>query len=432
VKNKYEELAQILNKEVKPALGCTGPTAISYAVSVAKDIVGGNPKSVRVILDRDMCAKNDDVGIPGTSEKGLDMAAALGAICGDSTAGLEVLRNVTAKDEIYARDFAKKSVRIEPDWDYNPIGLYIEAIVETDKGVGRAIVAKTHTNVVLKERDGEVIFKVDDFNREYTHDEEKDLIRKYKIRDFYEFAVNVPFESIAFLKQAIELNKKLAEAGLKSEKGPGFGKAFSKIKDDSAIVKAKALTSAAAEARMVGEGLAAMSCATSGNVGITGSLPLVAIAEAYDKTEEELIRALSLSYLITILGKNYIGRLSSMCSCCVSASVGVAAGTVFLLGGSYQQVEAAIQSTIASVFGVVCDGARIACAYKLASAIGIAIDAAYLAMENVGVPYNQGVIGKTADDSMAFMGQIARSGMVETDKALCKAMYERSHPDVLV
>ncbi len=427
--NKYDELIRVLKNEVKPALGCTGPTAVSYVVSVAKDIVGGNVKSVHVIADRDMCAKNNDVGIPGTSEKGIDIAAALGAICGDSEAGLEVLRNVTPKDESLAKKFARDSVILEPDWDFNPIGLYVEAIVETEKGIGRAIIAKTHTNVVLKEINGKVIFKADDFDRNYATDERKDPIRKYKIKDFYKFAANVPLETIDFLKEAITLNMKLAETGLNGRKKSGFGVAFNKIKGDIAITRAKVLTSSAAETRMIGTNLAAMSCATSGNVGITASLPLAAIAEVFDKNEEQLIRALSLSYLLTIYGKNHIGRLSAMCSCCVVASVGIAAGAVFLLGGSIKQIELAIQSTIASLFGVVCDGARVACAFKLASAIGIAIESAYLALNNVGVPFAQGVVGNTADESIAFLGEIAKSGMIETDKSLCKALYKRNSPD---
>ena len=186
---------------------------------------------------------------------------------------------MTPEDEIYAQKFAKESVIIKPYWDTKTVGLYIEAIVETDKGIGRAIIAKTHTNVILKELNGRVLFKVDDQNRDSATDETKAPIRKYKIKDFYEFAKNVPFESIKFLQEAIDLNMKLAESDLKDDSSIGLAKAFSKIKGDKATIKAKTITCAAATARMLGKNFPAMSCATSGNVGITGSLPLVAIAE---------------------------------------------------------------------------------------------------------------------------------------------------------
>lgn len=423
----YDELVAILKKEVVPALGCSGPTAISYVVSVARDAVGGNPKSVTLKLDRGLCSKNDDVGIPGTDQLGVDMAAALGAICGDSKAGLEVLRNVTPADELRARQFVKKSVTIEPDWDFPAIRVYADAIVETDRGVGRAVISRTHTNVILIEANGKTIFKADIKGTEKAPDESKDDIRKYRIADFYDFARNVPFEAIDFLQSAFDLNKKLAEYDLGDPSSIGLGKTFGEIAGDSTVLKAKALTAAAATARMSGKGLAAMSCATSGNVGITASLPLLAVAEAYGKNREDLLRALSLSYLLTIYIKSHIGRASAMCACVVGASSGIAAGTAFLLGGSLSQVEMAIQNTIPNFFGVLCDGARVACALKLSTAIGAAIECAYFALGNVVLPANQGVLGKTADESIAFLGKMGKEGMIETDKALCKAMYGKNH-----
>ncbi len=423
----HEELTDILRKEVKPALGCTGPTAISYAVSVARDIVGGSLKSIEVIIDKDMCAKNDDVGIPGTSQLGCNIAAALGAICGDSEAGLEVLRNVTPEDEIKAQKFAEESVIIKPDWNMKTVGLYIEAIVNTDNGTGRAIIAKTHTNVILKELNGEVLFKADDQNKENLTDETKAPIRKYEIKDFYEFAKNVPFESIAFLQEAVDLNMKLADSDLTDNSSIGFAKAFGRIKGDKATIRAKTITCAAATARMEGKNLAAMGCATSGNVGITASLPLVAIAEVYEKNQEVLLRGIAFSYLLTIYIKNIIGRLSAMCSCVSGSSSGIAAAMTFMLGGTLEQTKTAIQNMIPNIFGVVCDGARTACALKLTSSIGVAIECAYLALDNISVPANQGVVGKTADETLLFLGKIAKEGMVEVDNVLCKALYGRNH-----
>jgi L-cysteine desulfidase len=139
------------------------------------------------------------------------------------------------------------------------------------------------------------------------------------------------------LHEAVSMNKKLAEAGLTKKLCAGFGSACSEFEGDSAYIKAKALAAAASDARMAGENLPAMSCATSGNVGITASIPLIVVAEEYGKSEEELSRALALSFLLTIYVKNHIGRLSAICACATAASVGIAAGTAFLLGGSYEK-----------------------------------------------------------------------------------------------
>ena len=176
---------------------------------------------------------------------------------------------------------------------------------------------------------------------------------------------------------------------------------------------------------MAGLSKPAMSCATSGNVGITASLPLISMAEDMDVPEEKLLRALAMSFLMTICVKNRIGRVSSMCACVVAASQGVAAGACMLLGGGLDAIDRAINNTIVNIFGVVCDGARLACAMKLASAAGIAIECAEIAMDGYQTPAEQGVIGTNADDSLNFMGSFAQNGMKGSDLALCKALYAK-------
>lgn len=427
IMTRENELTEILNKEVVPALGCTGPTAISFATAAARELVGGKPISVKVMLDRGNMAKNDDVGIPGTELFGQDIAAALGAICGDASAGLENLHSVTPEAEKEARVFAKKNVELACDWNFDATGLYIDATVVTDRGTGRVIVAKTHTNIVYKEVNGEVIYQHEDVNRSHAVVEAHAPIREYGVADFYEYAKTVPFEKIAFLNDAIEMNVKLAEAGMAAKFNPDFSAEFNRLGENKMIAYAKALTSAASQARMMGLNMPAMSCATSGNVGITGSVPLYAAAVVNNKDREALIRALALSYLMTIYGKNHIGRLSAMCACAVAASIGVTAGTAFLLGGDLNIIEQAIKNTLSCVFGIVCDGARITCAYKLANTTGIAMESALFALNNEGVPTAQGVVGETADATIELMGRVAREGMIETDKVLCRALYERSH-----
>ena len=422
----YESLLSILQKEVKPALGCTGPTSVSYAASVAKDAIGGEVKSVKVFVDRDTYKNSIAVGIPGTNEMGVVIAAALGAICGDSNLGLEVLKNVTVEDEKKAKILAKENVALEINWDIEGVGLYIDVWVETNLGTGHAIVAKTHTNVILIEANNEILYKNQDDEIKTVLDETKDSITNYTVKDFYDFATKVPIEELSFLKESIDLNKKLAEAGLEKKSGKGFGDAFLRLqKIDSTFLKAKAYTAAASDARMAGENLPAMSCASSGNVGITASLPLYITALENNISQDLLLRALSLSFLLTIYIKNHIGRLSAMCACAIAASIGVGAGTVVLFEGSFHEVEGAIKNIIGSIGGVLCDGAKLGCALKLSSAVGVAIESAFMSMDNTVIPSGDGIVCSTADETIKMLGRIARLGMIETDKVLCKEIIQR-------
>lgn len=419
----HEQLLSILKKEVKPALGCTGPVSVSYAASVAKDAVGGKVKSLKLIVDKDTYKNSISVGIPGTSQMGVDIAGALGAICGDSRLGLEVLKNITEEGEKNAVIFNDNHVTLEIKWDIEEVGLYIETFVETDAGLGHAIIVGTHTNVILIEANDMIIYdsrnKID--NKSVI--EEPDYsIRKYLIKDFFEFSLTVPFEQIMFLKDSLDMNLKLAEIGKKHNLGCGFGNAFSKLKGDKAYLSAKILAASAADARMAGKDLPAMSCASSGNVGIAASIPLFAIAEEYNKSEEQLIRAVCLSFLLTIYIKSHIGRLSAMCACAIAAAVGVGSGTSFLLECSYEKIEMTINNIVGSLGGILCDGAKPGCALKLSTAAGIAIESAYLAQENTSVSYGQGIVKNTADMTLKSLGIIAREGMIETDKILCKVI----------
>ncbi|NLN49901.1 MAG: serine dehydratase subunit alpha family protein, partial [Clostridiales bacterium] len=291
-----DEILNILKAEVKPALGCTGPTSVSYAVSVAKDAVGGKAKSVRLIVDRDTYKNSIAVGIPGTSQMGLVIAAALGAVCGDSRLGLEVLKHVTKKDEERALEFAGNSVDLKIDWGLKEVGLYIEAFVETDKGVGHAIVKRTHTNVVLVEVNDKVILKKEDeINNKETIQVDAPIL-DFSVRDFYNFSKDIDIESIRFLKEAIDMNMELSQAGLKENVGGEFGIGFKNLIGDKAYIRAKSLAAAASDARMAGDNISAMSCASSGNVGITASVPFLPICEEHGKSEEEMLRAICLSF----------------------------------------------------------------------------------------------------------------------------------------
>lgn len=419
-------LLEILKKEVTPALGCTAPTAMAYAAAEAAEAVGGTPIKIEVTVDRHIGTKNGDVGIPGTNVVGLKMAACLGALAGDASAKLNVLHNVTEEDEQRALAFSKSDdIIVHVDLETEILGLYIDCTVTTEKGTGRAVIVKSHTNLVHREANGVVQVDIP-FDRLASMNESHDAMASYTLADFYDFATQAPLEEILFLREAVTMNTTLANSIFDgSAKGAGFAMSMIKRAEGNMIRKAQALTSAGAEARMEGHGLPAMSCATSGNVGITSSLPLVSVAQDLGSSEEQLLRAIAMSFLVTICVKNRIGRVSSMCACVTAASQGVAAGTVMLMGGGFEQIDMAINNTAVNIFGVVCDGARLACALKLSSAAGIAIECAQIAMDGVMTPANEGIIDENADETLNFMGRFAQKGMAGSDLSLCKALYEK-------
>lgn len=424
--DKINGLLQILKEEVAPALGCTGPTSVSLAVAKAHDLVKGEVNQVKVLMDRDTYKNSISVGIPGTQYRGLEMAASLGAVAGDSDKGLEVLNGVQEKDEKKALEKIKNNdIIIEIDWDRKGMGLYIEARVTTENGYGKAIIHGTHTNFVYLEANDKVIYQAEESISDQAYKLDAP-IAEYTIDDFIDFADGVDASELSIIKETLDMNLQLAEAGLEGAMGSGFGKGWSTFDQSNVIYKARAYVAAASDARMAGLDLPAMACASSGNVGITASIPVKVFADYLNSTQEELLKAVALSYLVTIYAKMHIGRLSPVCACAIAASLGVGAGCGYLKNLNHKQIGHVLSNIIGAIGGVLCDGAKEGCALKLSVSIGIAMENVFLVEQNAFIFDNQGLVGKNADESLELLGKIARIGMVQADHVMSKEIIKRN------
>ena len=419
-----QELLEILRKEVKPALGCTGPIGVCFGAAQAYDAIGGEIKRIVAKIDWGMASKIDDVAFPGTEMLGVEMAIALGAVCGEPKAGLEVLHNVTPEGEQKARKVAEL-VEVHPMWERKDMNIYIDITIETDRGTGRSVTAERSDGLILKERNGEVI---EQYEKDKGAQDAASPMLKYKVKDFYEFATTTPIEEFDLLLKAAELNTELANETITRNLGAGIGTALYNSQDGNLITKAKAYAAAGGEARMSGVNRPAMSCANKGNVGIAASMPIVVQARELGLGDEAMQRGIALSYCLAIAIIHRIGKDPSMCSCEVAAAIGVAAGTVLLHGGTQQQVENAIQNTIPNIFGVVCDGAKLACALRISSGTGIGIEAANLALAGVRLANNQGVLAANADESINMIGHTALYAMVDSDRELSRQIFAKRKP----
>ncbi len=415
-----KELLDILKFELRPALGCTGPIGVCYCAAEAYDAIGGEIQKIIAKADWGMGCKIDDVAFPGTAYLGCEMAVAMGAVCGDPKAGMEVLKGATPEGELKARKVAEL-VEFLPDFDRTTMDIAADITVITDKGTGRAVIEHRSDGLILKERNGEVIFQA-----EPDAVGKDSPMLKYTLKDMYDLAANTPAEELSFMEKSRQYNTALASETIKNNLGAGIGyNLYHMAGPDDMYTRAKAWAAAGCEARMSGVNLPAMSCANKGNVGIATSMPIVSLGKDLNSTDEAVWRALALSSLVGIAVIHRIGKSPAMCSCEVAASLGVAAGTVLLQGGTYEQVEIAIQNTIPNVFGCVCDGAKLACAMRISSGTGIAIEAATLALKGVRLAFNQGVLSTSADESINMLGRHAFDGMIDSDRALAREIFAK-------
>ena len=443
----------LIKQEVIPAIGCTEPIAVALCVAKATEILGCKPHRIEAHLSANILKNAMGVGIPGTGMIGLPIAIALGALIGKSEYGLEVLKECTP-DAVEAgkRMIADEAISIKLKEGITE-KLYIEitasaattgasSATTTASGAttassgttttssctqsATAIIAGGHTNFIYLSHNGEVLL---DAPLKSTAEQNGNKTA-LTLKKVYDFATTAPLEEIEFILEAQRLNKAAAETSFKGRYGHQLGRTLKESTREMSILgnntfsKILSYTTAACDARMAGVMVPVMSNSGSGNQGITATLPITIYAEENNKSREELIRALTLSHLTVIYIKQSLGRLSALCGCVVAAT-GSSCGITYLMGGGYNQISFAVQNMIATLTGMVCDGAKPSCSLKIASGVSTSLLSAILAMEEQCVSSVEGIIDNDVDKSILNLTRIGSESMNETDHAVLDIMTHK-------
>ena len=425
-KSEREQIIALIHREVVPAIGCTEPVAVALCTAKATETLGTCPTEIDACLSANILKNAMGVGIPGTDMIGLPIAIALGAIAGKSAYGLEVLKDSGPEDVEKGKELiASNAVHISLKENIEE-KLYIEVVCKGESGSVTAVISGGHTNFVYLEKNGEVLLDTRPACKREAEVGEVDL----SMRKVFDFATTAPLEEIRFILEARNLNKAAAERSFNGSYGHELGKTLryspseQNVLGNNTFTHILSYTSAACDARMAGAMIPVMSNSGSGNQGIAATLPVVVYAEDNCKSEEELIRALTLSHLTAIYIKQNLGKLSALCGCVVAAT-GSSCGITYLMGGGYDQVADAVQNMIANLTGMICDGAKPSCALKVTSGVATAVFSAILAMEGKCVSSVEGIIENDVDLSIRNLTQIGSKGMNETDKMVLDIMTHK-------
>jgi len=433
------EIIGLIHSEVKPALGCTEPIAVALAVAKAVEILADKCTDchsdcplwrrtaafrVEVLASGNILKNGMGVGIPGTGKVGLQIAAALGAVCGESRYGLEVLHNV-CPDSVAAAESLVEKGRVCVKMMDTDKTLYVKALVSIGKegDCACAVIEDAHDKIVETSFAGEPLSSCAGPCESAL--DKTALDYHLTVKEICSFVEAVAYQDIAFMLDDRKYNWALSEEGLAKDYGLRVGKTIREnqmsVFGDDFMSYAMGVTAAASDARMAGCTLAAMSNSGSGNQGITVSVPVIAYAKRYGVEDERLARALALSNLVAIHIKGYLGKLSALCGCVV-ASTGAACGITWLQGGGYEQICAAIKNMIGNITGMVCDGAKVGCAMKVASGVYSAVQSAVLALNGISVTENDGIIDRDIEKTIQNLGEIGSVGMQSTDRLILRIM----------
>ncbi len=423
-------LLDVLKKEIVPAEGCTEPIAVAYAVSLAAELLEEEITGIQLFLSGNIIKNAMGVGIPGTGQTGLPIAAALGAVIRRSHRKLEILSGLTADELSQANAIIDRKL-LAVELKDTPEKLYIEARVQSANHRATAVVAKEHTNIVLLEKDG---IPIDIQKDKGDCGEDEQLSSEgyaVSLEGIYEFVCHTAFADLEFLLEGARMNKAISDEGLRGDYGLQVGKKMSQrsavnLFGNDVANSVIAATAAASDARMDGSAMPVMTTAGSGNQGIAATLPVIKLAELMGKSDDMLARAIALSNLVTVHVKHYIGRLSPLCGSGIAGGVGANSGIIYLMGGSLDQIKHGIQNTIASLSGMICDGAKSTCALKISTATNAAIQAATLAMNNISPTDNDGVIFEKVEDTIRNMERLVQEGLAATDETILNIMLSKA------
>ena len=415
----YQQYVNILREELRPAMGCTEPIALAYAGAKARQVLGCIPEKIRLFVSGNIIKNVKSVVVPNTGGlHGLAAAICVGVSVGDADRELEVISRLTDEDRQTLRDYMEQ-VDLEIQAADSELVFDIDVRLEGQGNTCRLRIVNNHTNIVLIERNGEKLVElpISDSSEEGLTDKSCLTIEK-----IVEFADSVDIEDIRdVVERQIKYNMAIAREGMEHRWGANIGKVILRRQGNAIEKKARAYAAAGSDARMSGCDMPVIILSGSGNQGITASVPVAMYAQELRVSDEQLIRAVALSDLVTVHQKAGIGRLSAYCGA-ISAGVGAGAGITYLYGGKHKEIAHTIVNALAIDSGIICDGAKSSCAAKIASAV----EAGLLGMEMYkhGSQFygGDGIVTKGVENTIRNVGRLARYGMAQTDKEIIDIM----------
>ncbi len=418
------DLDIFLRTEVKPALGCTEPGAVALAAAYAGQAHGGLVERLRVALSVNVYKNGRSVMLPNTGgHKGNRLAAMLGALIADPSRGLTVLQDVTP--ELLDKACAMVDAgAVEEVVESGVPSVWIQVEAEGEGRTALCRISGRHDRVELVKRGDEVLIEAAPLQQEKAGSASSmyEELRSMSFEELWSMAGSISAEAESFLLEGADMNMGVADKGMKTPWGLGVG--LSDGHDTDIFARIRHATGGASDVRMSGGEFPIMSSAGSGNHGITAIIPVAVVADSLGASSRQLAEALALSHLVCGYIKAYTGRLTPICGCSVAAGAGASAGMARLMGATPEQAERAVVTLVASLLGMICDGAKETCSLKVATAACEAYSAAALAIKGGGVHDVQGMVAPDIKELGGILAQFSQRILGSADNEMAQIMLQ--------
>ena len=413
----YSIYVHILKEELVMAMGCTEPIAISYACAKATQVLDHLPDRIVVKASGSIIKNVKSVIVPHTNGlKGIEVAAAAGALYGDADAKLEVLSRATREQIEELPEYVQNTnITVQHIEQGHVFDLEIHVYYEQEHASVRIV--DTHTNIVQIEKNWQVIFEDKTTSLELKADHSALIMKQ-----IWDFSQTVDIDDVKeILDRQITCNMAIANEGIHNSYGANIGHVILNMDSDCVKTRAKAYAAAGSDARMNGCELPVVINSGSGNQGITCCVPVVVYAKELDCTQKQLYRALVLSNLTAIYIKTGIGTLSAFCGA-VSAGAAAGAGIAYLHNGTYKEIQHTIVNALAILSGTICDGAKASCAAKIASSVDAGIMGYYMYKNKQQFYAGDGIVAHSVDETIQNIGTLGSQGMLQTNDKIIEMM----------
>lgn len=422
----YQKCIKILEEELLPAMGCTEPIAVAYCAAVARETLGVTPDKVLVEASGNIIKNVKSVVVPNTGHlRGIEAAAAAGIVAGKADKQLEVIAQASDEQQAEIKKYLENT-EIKVKLAHSPLIFDVIVTVYSGEEYAKVRIANFHTNIVLIEKNGEVLKSLAVENGSEDSLTDRSFL---SVELILEFANTVDIADVKeLLDTQISYNMAIAEEGLRNSYGANIGSVLlashpNATGEDALRLKARAMAAAGSDARMNGCELPVIINSGSGNQGITASVPVVVYAREMNVGEEKMYRALVLSNLLGIHQKTPIGRLSAYCGA-ISAGVAAGCGVAYLKDGSLRAISHTMVNALAIASGVICDGAKASCAGKIALAVDNGILGYEMYCNGQQFYGGDGIVKKGVENMIQSVGRLGREGMRETDREILHIMVD--------
>lgn len=416
-----------IKAEMKPSMGCTEPVAIALAVSRTCEYLSKPAEKLDMVISSNIFKNAYSVQIPNTGTYGIELACVLGALLSKPGNTMEICADIQPEHVTKAKELVAAgmvSVKVLKSSQF-----YIECIATSGAETAHTITQDAHDNMVYVKQNDTVL--VDKRTTEFVTSEEDSAfdVTKHSFEEFYRWANEIDAAELGFIKEAIDINMKIAELGMEKKYAFGVGPSIQNLLDkgmltENVVTMVRRYPAAAADFRMSGGNGSVMTFCGSGNQGISTTLPMAVFAKYLEIPEEKLLRAEFMAMLMIMYMKKHVGRLSPVCGAMV-AGTGSAAGMTYMLGGTFEQVSGAIQNMMGSVAGIFCDGAKGGCAVKVAACAGEAVYAAMYAMDGSMIGVSDGINSTKAEDTAKNLAKLSHEALGDLDMKVIEIMQEK-------